>query len=173
MFIEQRSLDQKIAKENVQILPKSKPLANSSRANSRSLSRVQGRQLKPGSNPQKPSPNSNPQKPSPNNKPGSRKGGPTSKPGSLFGGKNKGEKCSSNQECFSTNCVFPGQQAGKQPKPIPKAKPNLYGSRSIISRANAKKPKVPPKPATKPVMGTCQAEVEQDPVPKSIFLYFA
>ena len=110
--------------------------------------------------------NDNPQRPGPNNKPTQNKRNGTPKPMSLFGSKNKGERCSSNQECFSTNCVFPGETAGKQTKPKPKPKPNRYGSRSISSRANNAISNPVPKVNPTPVTGTCQAEIEQDPVPK-------
>ena len=56
--------------------------------------------------------------------------------------------------------------AGKQPKPKPKPKPNRYGSRSMSSRANNTISNPAPKPNSTPVTGTCQAEIEQDPVPK-------
>ena len=117
-------------------------------------------------------PNKTPPKPGLNNKQTKNKGNGTPKPVFLFGSKNKGEKCTSNQECFSTNCVFPGETAGKQPKPKPKPKPNRYGSRSISSRANNTISNPVPKPNPTPVTGTCQAEIEQDPVPKGNSKFF-
>ena len=153
------------SKTNVKPFPKSKPLTNLKSRYLRSKPRAQNRQIRP--------PRTNLKKPGPKGKQPTSKGNSTAKPGTLFGGKNKGERCTSNQECFSTNCVFPGEKAGKQPKPRPKAKPNLYGSRSrsINSRANTTNPKNATKPNLKPVTGTCQAEIEQDPVPKSNFQY--
>ena len=91
------------------------------------------------------------------------------KSSSLFGSKNRGERCTSNQECFSTNCVFPGEKVGKQPKPRPKSKPNTFGSRSINSRSNKTIPNPQQKPNLIPLTGMCQTEIEQDPVPKSNF----
>ena len=119
-----------IYKTDARPLPKSKPRLNSKKVNSgsRSMSKRDKRQIIPS--------NKNPKKLGPNDKPTQDKRNGTSNPVSLFGGKNKGEKCSSNQECFSTNCVFPGEKAGKQSKPKPKPKPSRYGSRSISSRAN-------------------------------------
>ena len=109
-----------------------------------------------------------------NNKKGPNKNNSTSNSTSLFGGKTKGQKCSSNQECFSTNCVFKGQQSGQgsKPKPVPKPKPaKNYGSRSLSK--NPSKSKNGTKPAApKPVYGTCQNEIEQDPVPKSNKSFF-
>ena len=150
-----------IHKNDARPLPKSKPRLNSIKVNSKSKSKSKRhkRQIIPS--------NKNPKKPGPNDKPAQNKENGTYNPVPLFGGKNKGERCSSNQECFSTNCVFPGEKAGKQPKPKPKSKPSRYGSRSISSRAN----NATSKPATKSnptqVTGTCQAEIEEDPVPKS------
>ena len=111
-------------------------------------------------------PNKTPNKPGPTDKPTQNKRNGTTSPVTLFGGKNKGEKCISNQECFSTNCVFPGETAGKQPKPKPKPKPNRYGSRSINNRANNTISEPVPKSNATQVTGTCQTEIEQDPVPK-------
>ena len=128
--------------------------------NSRSKSKLKRpkRQIRPR--------NKNPPKPGPNNKQTQNKGNGTPKSIFIFGSKNKGEKCTSNQECFSTNCAFPGETAVKQPKPKPKPKPNRYGSRSISSRANNAISNPVPKVNPTPVTGTCQAEIEQDPVPK-------
>ena len=153
---------QQTDKTNVKPDPKPKPLTNSKFRNLRSKSKAQSRQIKPPG-----------KKPGPKGKQTANKGNSTAKPGTLFGGKNKGEKCTSNQECFSTNCVFPGEKAGKQPKPRPKAKPNLYGSRSrsLNSRANTTKNNNATKPNPKPVFGKCQAEIEQDPVPKSNLMF--
>ena len=111
-------------------------------------------------------PNKPPQKLGPNGKPTQNKENGTLNSVFLFGGKNKGEKCTSNQECFSTNCVFPGETAGKEPKPKPKPKPNRYGSRSISSRPNNTISEPAPKSNPTQVTGTCQTEIEQDPVPK-------
>ena len=149
---------QQTDKTNIKPDPKPKPLTNSKFRNLRSKSKAQSRQIKPPG-----------KKTGPKGKQTLNKGKSTAKPGTLFGGKNKGEKCTSNQECFSTNCVFPGEKAGKQPKPRPKAKPNLYGSRSrsLNSRANTTKNNNGTKPNAKQVFGKCQAEIEQDPVPKS------
>ena len=82
------------------------------------------RQVKP--------PNSNPNKPVSNNKQTQNKTDGALKSSSFFGSKNKGEKCTSNQECFSTNCVFPGESVGKQPKPSPKSKPNTLAQDQLI-----------------------------------------
>ena len=133
---------------------------NSKKVISRSKLRRQKRQIRPTSK--------NPNKVVPNDKQTQNNTNGAVKASLLFGGKNKGETCSSNQECFSTNCVFPGETVGKQPKPIPKSKPNVSGSRSINSRAN----KTIPNPPQKPVTGTCQTEIEQDPVPKGSLSYF-
>ena len=62
--------------------------------------------------------------------------------------------------------MFPGETAGKQPKPNPKPKPSRYGSRSISSRANKTISEPAPKSNSTQVMGTCQNEIEQAPVPK-------
>ena len=105
--------------------------------------------------------------PGPNDKQTQNKTNGDLQSSSLFGSKNKGEKCTSNQEWFSTNCVFPGEIVGRQPKPRPKSKPNVFGSRSINSRANKTIPNPPQKPNLIPVTGICQTEIEQDPVPKS------
>lgn len=156
---------QQTDKTNTKPDPKSKPLTNSKFRNLRSKSKAQNRQMKPSS--------TNLKKPGPKDKQPANRRNSTAKPGTLFGGKNKGEKCTSNQECFSTNCVFPGEKAGKQPKPRPKAKPNLFGarSRSLNSRANTTKLNNATKPNGKPVTGICQVEIEQDPVPKSNLQY--
>ena len=116
--------------------------------------------------------NNNPNKPSTNDKQTQNKADGALKSSSLFGNKNKGEKCTSNQECFSTNCVFPGETVGKKPKPRPKSKPNAFGSRSINSRSNKTMPSPSQKPNLIPVTGICQTEIEQDPVPKGNLLYF-
>ena len=148
-----------IYKNDARPLPKLKPTLNSIKVNSRSKlkSKRDKRQIIQS--------NTNPKKPGPN-KPTQNKENATSNPVSLFGSKNKGEQCSSNQECFSTNCVFPGQTVGKQPKPKPKPKPSRYGSRSISSRANKTISEPAPKSNPTQVTGTCQSEIEQDPVPK-------
>ena len=149
-----------IYKNDARPLPKLKPRLNSIKVNSRSKSKSKRdkRQIILS--------NKNPKKPGPNDTPTQNKENRTSNPVSLFGSKNKGERCSSNQECFSTNCAFPGETAVKQPKPKPKPKPNRYGSRSISSRANNAISNPVPKVNPTPVTGTCQAEIEQDPVPK-------
>ena len=128
--------------------------------NSRSKSKLKRskREIRPS--------NRNPLKPGQNNKQTQNKENGTPKPGFFFGKKNKGELCTRNQECFSTNCVFPGETAAKQPKPKPKPKPNRYWSRSISSRSNSTTSNPAPEPNPTPVTGTCQAEIEQDPVPK-------
>ena len=151
----------KIYKTDARTLPKSKPLLNLKKVNSGSKSKLKRdkRQIIPS--------NKNPKKLGPNDKPTQNKQNGTSNPVSLFGSKNKGERCSSNQECFSTNCVFPGEKAGKQSKPKPKPKPSRYGSRSISNRANDAISEPAPKPNPTKVTGTCQTEIEQDPVPKS------
>ena len=127
------------------------------------------------------------------NKPGSKPiSGVTNRPGvtgsSLFGGKNIGQKCSSNQECFSTNCQFGKTKPGQRPKPPPKAKPVKTGrrKRAVLGQDSSKpihKPKPnlnqSPNPTPKPgvqtngtktnqtlPMGTCRPELEKDPVPK-------
>ena len=150
-----------VYKTDARPLPTSKPRLNSMKVNSssKSKSKRDKRQIIPS--------NKNPKKPGPNDKPTQKRENGTSNPVFLFGSKNKGERCSSNQECFSTNCVFPGETAGKQPKPNPKPKPSRYGSRSISSRANKTISEPAPKSNSTQVTGTCQSEIEQDPVPKS------
>ena len=150
-----------VYKTDARPLPTSKPRLNSMKVNSRSKSKSKRdkRQIILS--------NKNPKKPGPNDKPTQKRENGTSNPVFLFGSKNKGERCSSNQECFSTNCVFPGETTGKQPKPQPKPKPNRYGSRSISGRANKTVSEPAPKSYPTQVTGTCQAEIEQDPVPKS------
>ena len=135
--------------------------------NSRSKSKLKRskREIRPS--------NRNPLKPGQNGKQTQNKENGTPKPGFFFGKKNKGELCTRNQECFSTNCVFPGETVGTQPKPRPKPKPNRYGSRSINSRSKRNIRSRIPTPIQKPTgtrpktkgTGTCQAEIEQDPVP--------
>ena len=119
--------------------------------------------------------NSNPPKKFlPKNKPGIKSNDSSSNLNSFFGNKNIGQPCSSNKECLSTNCVFKGQQSGKgsKPNPIPKPKPlKIYGSRSLKNSTNR------PNNGTQaaysiPVYGTCQNEIEQDPVPKGIWRNF-
>ena len=150
-----------VYKTDARPLPTSKPRLNSMKVNSRSKSKSKRdkRQIILS--------NKNPKKPGPNDKPTQKRENGTSNPVFLFGSKNKGERCSSNQECFSTNCVFPGETAGKQPKPNPKPKPSRYGSRSISSRANETISEPAPKSNSTQVTGTCQSEIEQDPAPKS------
>ena len=121
--------------------------------------------------PNKPSQNNNDNQPNEilhNDKPGMKKNDSESNSNSFLRGKTRGQKCSSNIECLSTNCVFKGQQSGKgsKPNPDPKPKPpNKYRSRSLKSFAknadNRSKTGV-----SIPVFGTCQNEIEQDPVPK-------
>ena len=160
-FSETIQLGQKIAKTNDKQLSKTKLTPNSEKVSSISKLKRQRRQVKP--------PNSNPNKPVPNDKQSQNKTDGALKSSSLFGSKNRGEKCTSNQECFSTNCVFSGERVGKQPKPRPKSKPNTFGSRSINSRSNKTIPNPQQQPNLIPLTGMCQTEIEQDPVPKSNF----
>ena len=116
----------------------------------------------------------NPNKFLPNDKPGMKKNDSESNSNSFLRSKTRGQQCSSNIECLSTNCVFKGQQSGKgsNPNPDPKPKPpNKYGSRSLKSSANKADNRT--KAAVSiPVFGTCQNEIEQDPVPKGKLGYF-
>ena len=121
--------------------------------------------------PNKPSQNNNDNQPNrflPNNKPGMKKDDSESNSSSFLRGKTRGQQCSSNIECLSTNCVFKGQQSGKgsKPNPDPKPKPpNKYGSRSLKSSANKADNRTKTAVSISE-FGTCQNEIEQDPVPK-------
>ena len=163
-FSETIQIGNKIAKTNAKQLEKTKLTPKSGKVSSRYKSKRQRRQVKP--------PSRNPNKPVPNDKQTQNKTDGALKSSSLFGSKNRGETCSSNQECFSTNCVFPGERVGKQPKPRPKSKPNAFGARSINSRSSKTIPNPQQKPNLIPLTGICQTEIEQDPVPKSNFKYF-